>query len=228
MKPYNLLTTLTISVILWIFIIFTVLPILILFLIWKLSVITVAKLFFSNIHPTDINDTYFTVDDAEHLTNVNVAQIWKINGLIDVNQFRKHFAQCFLADEDSRKRYRNFYCYLVRFGGYVFKKSVDKLDLEKHITAKVLEPGVDINAFIAKWFLEEKFNEKSPLWEIIIHNLPLTCNTEEHETIFLFKCHHCLCDGYSFIHIVDKLTGNSSPYLVKEECDSFYQKVSLN
>jgi hypothetical protein len=204
-----------------------VVPILALLFVWKLSIILVAKLFYTDLYATDVNDTYFTVDDAKHIPIVNAAQIWKIKGLVNIHEFRRHFAKCFLSDEECRKRYRNFYCYLVRFGGYIFKKRVEELDLEKQITERVLEPGRDLNDFIAKWFLEQKFQDKSPLWEIMLLNLPLTCNTEEHETILLFKNHHCLADGYSFIHIVDKLTGNASPYFVKDEDDTLFQKVSF-
>lgn len=39
--------------------------------------------------------------------------------------------------------------------------------------------------------------------------------------------HHGLIDGYGFIHIIDKLTGNTSPYLVHPERESLFQNLNL-
>lgn len=183
-----------INLILWILLIIFILPVLFLLFVWKWTVVLVAKLFHSNLHSTDPNDTYFAIDDASAngIPIVNAAQIWKIKGKVCIHEFRKHFHACFLSDDTSRTKYLNFYCYLEKFGGYVFKKSVDEIDLEKQILERRLPPGTNLEAWITKWFVEEKFMENSPLWQIVLLQIPFTCNTEECETVLLLKNHHCL------------------------------------
>ncbi len=167
-------------------------PILGILFLWKWTVVLIAKIFYKNLHATQPNDTYFSIDDAQAMPIVNACQIWRIKGRICINEFRKHFYSCFLSDKESRARYLNLYCYLVKFGGYVFKKSVQEIDLEQQILERYLEPGESLEGWITKWFVEEKFRPNVPLWEIVILHLPFTCITEEYETVFLYKNHHNL------------------------------------
>lgn len=146
-----------VNLVLWMLLIIFVFPVLAVFFIWKWTVILVAKLFYNDLHCTEPNDTYFAIDDSQGIPIVNAAQIWRINGKVQINEFRKHFYKCFLSDDESRRRYRNFYCYLVKFGGYVFKKSVQEIDLEKHILERRLEPGIELESWITKWFVEDPF-----------------------------------------------------------------------
>jgi hypothetical protein len=45
------------------------------------------------------------------------------------------------------------------------------------------------------------------------------------KTFMVFKLG--LGDGHTFVHMVEKLTGIKSPYLVKDKHFSFYDKVSM-
>lgn len=255
------------SLILWILIIFLLLPIVFILYIYKSCLIIVARKVDKHLHPTQPNDTYFAMGDTSQVPIVNVAQIWRVDGYLDVNEFRANFRSLFLSCSESKTNYLNLYCYLQQFGGYVFKKSVDQIDIEKHIVVRDLFQEVgskpkaaQLEQFIVKWMLKEKFAEGRPLWEIVLLHLPnyedneqiyfdylnnairndgssgAKINNNEQtersnfkhqklETIVLLKTHHCLMDGYGFIHIVDKLTGNTAPYLVLKEDETWLQKV---
>jgi len=209
--------------------------------------------------------------DTKQVPIVNVAQIWKVDGILDIDEFRTLFQRLFITCPESRSNYLNLYCYLKRFGGYVFKKSVDHLEIDKHIVVRDLTSSGEstLEGFIVKWMVREKYVEERPLWEIALVYLPVlddddegkdgekkemdNCvkneddddnlgtiiskinnnakksnskiNSNKFETVVLLKMHHCLTDGYGFIHIVDKLTGNEAPYLVEEEEENLFQKV---
>lgn len=237
-----------ISVILWILIGLFIVPLIFLLFLYKSFVIFLAGRVDKHLHPTHPNDTYFAVGDTTQVPIVNVAQIWRLEGYLPLEEFKSLFQSLFLSCPESRKNYLNLYCYLVRFGGYIFKKSVAHLDIDKHVGIRELGAGDNLEQFIVKWMVEEKFGRGKPLWEIVLIYLPvepevslekqndndklINNNGEEakkekgFETVVLFKLHHCLTDGYGFIHMVDKLTGNEAPYLVQEEEESVFQKVT--
>jgi len=213
---------------LWILILLTLGPPLLVLYVWRKIVNLCADYVKNDFHPAVPNDTYFAIDTCENLPTVNAVQIWKIKGHVDVHVLRKHFASCFFGSDEARKRYMNLYCYLVKFGGYVFKKSIDPtaLNIKSHIYEHHLNGQDSIESFVANWMFKKKFRPKTPLWELVLVQLSFDkSKLEEYETLLLFKIHHCLADGYSFVHIVDTLTGNSSPYMVKEYEEDFLSKV---
>lgn len=281
MIKVHIIVDFVISLILWILISVLIVPLVFLLFLYKTCVVFVARRVDKHLHPTQPNDTYFSMGDTKQVPIVNVAQIWRVDGILDIDEFRTLFQQLFITCPESRSNYLNLYCYLKRFGGYVFKKSVDHLEIDKHIVVRDLASSGEstLEGFIVKWMVREKYVEERPLWEIALVYLPVLddddeeddddgdgkdegkkkidnyekneddddnlgtiiskinnnekgkknnskINSNKFETVVLLKMHHCLTDGYGFIHIVDKLTGNEAPYLVEEEEESLFQKVN--
>lgn len=69
-------------------------------------------------------------------------------------------------------------------------------------------------------FLLTGYKKEKPCWEIILINSPV-------RQFLAFKIHHAQADGYSVLHILDRLTANSSPYLVKDFRESPLQRLKL-
>ncbi|CAL8101254.1 unnamed protein product [Orchesella dallaii] len=229
MKLYNIFDF-VISLILWILIVVILVPIVLLLFLWKRCVIFIAHRVDKNLHATQPNDTYFSVGDTNKVPIVNVAQIWRVEGMLDIHEFRAHFRSLFFSCPESRKNYLNLYCYLKHFGGYVFKRSVDQVNVEEHVVMRQLPEDETLQSFIVKWMLRERFEDGKPLWQVVLLHLPSSePNSEINvETVVLLKMHHCMTDGYGFIHIVDKLTGNTSPYLVTHEKETLFQMVKAS
>ncbi|CAL8143426.1 unnamed protein product [Orchesella dallaii] len=88
------------------------------------------------------------------------------------------------------------------------------MDITEHVVERRMEEGEIWEEFLVKWMLE-KWKDLKPCWEMVL--IPLASNGEERERTGIgFKIHHAFADGYSLLHILDKLTGCQSPYLVKD------------
>ena len=122
------------------------------------------------------------------------------------------FSNSFLKEDlNGNKEYPNFFTYLVRFGGYTFKKPVPFLEIHHHIYERELGKSESLEDFTSKW-LGKGFQEKSPMWEIAL----ITNTGTVDENVILFKVNHSCGDGYNLIHILDTLADNNCQYLVKE------------
>ncbi|CAL8143427.1 unnamed protein product [Orchesella dallaii] len=165
------------------------------------------------LYSLDPVDCMFAPDSSSKRPLANFGFFMIIEGKIGVEELRSHFQTCFL-NENEDNRYEKLYSHLERFGGYIFRATAPTLDINEHVVERRMEEGEIWEEFLVKWMLE-KWKQLKPCWEIIV--VPLKRNgMENEETIVAFKIHHGLADGYSLIHILDKLTGCQSPYLVKD------------
>jgi hypothetical protein len=154
-------------------------------------------------------------------------QVWEIHGKLSVSRFRAHFEQVFLSSDELRAKYMNLYCGLEVWMGYGFKKPVKNIMLEKRIREmKLSEEELEndfrgLDSFIAFWLKAVDF-EDVPHWDITL--LHIYKNNGGIQTILLFRIDHALCDGYTFVHLIEKLSGIKSPYVVKDELDICWAK----
>lgn len=148
----------------------------------------------------------------------NIGFCLKVRGNIDANEFRNHFSNTFNLDSDNDP-YDKFFSYFVVRGGYVFRAiSRGSLDLSQTISDTQLEENESLENFLARWMIIGH-PEKRSRWQVAIIPLP------ENTTAVAFKMDHNLIDVYSFVHILDKLTGSKAPYLVKDFRENFWGKL---
>jgi len=80
--------------------------------------------------------------------------------------------------------------------------------------------SINVDSFIGKWMATCTYRKNKPQWEILLIHM------DDGTTTVCFKIDHGLCDGYSFVHLVDKLSGSKSPYLFPSGVPlSFKKKV---
>lgn len=166
-----------------------------------------AGRFYSDLTPCSPNDTLLVYDTPDKQSILTGGFILKIKGHIDTDKLTTLFEALFLMQQNDN--YQNLYCDLVKFCGYLFKrKIVAKVKLENHFQLKQLNPGDNFKEVMASWF-QEKFQKGLPLWQILVLNA--SSGSDNDYSYFAFKAHHALMDGYSFVHLLDKLTGVTSP-----------------
>ncbi|XP_035711263.1 uncharacterized protein LOC110854514 isoform X2 [Folsomia candida] len=171
-------------------------------ILWLLHDIS-AKLFRPDLIPLRVQDGNVTSAPSEDHVLMNCCQVWRLRGHLSLKKFREHFHTCFLNDEEtSREKYANFWCRFVRWGLYCYK----------------LDSEAVVERFIGTWMSKSTYRS-GPLWEILIAHRP-------DETILLFKIDHGLCDGYTFIHLVEKLSGVAQPYLVSDKMTPFLTRLN--
>jgi len=194
----------------------------------KLSINYIAVKLHPEFIPLTPNDV-LVVREAPDIQKITTGGIiLRIQGQIDFTKFQGLFQELFLTSENY-ERYKNLYCDLVKFCGYLFKRVVvssngnnnvpssrnNKMDFTQHFVHKDLSQEIGgYKEVMGNWFQAE-FKEGYPLWQIL-----LLKDEENHQTFVGIKAHHVLMDGYSFVHMLDKLTGNASPCLVKDDEES--------
>jgi hypothetical protein len=158
----------------------------------------------------------------------NYTQIWKLKGKLEIHKFREHFHYVFLSSSELREKYIGIStAYYVQWGMYCFKKAAVEIDLEDKIKGCELIVGVwELEEFVENFADSNDYGEK-PNWEILLIHLKNYEDDPSPKTVIVFKLDHGLGDGYTFVHMVEKLTGIKSPYLVKDKHFSFHDKVSM-
>lgn len=196
------------------------------FFIWKILVIVVAKCLKRNLVILKPLDTVNAPGRGDVQSVVNFGLVCRIDGEISLIDFQKKFSQKFLTHEteNSHKhkfQYERLHYALVTFLGFAFFQRIDQININELIYVRNIneQRGQVLEELISDWILE-KYKENSPCWEIII--IPMK-NTNQ--TAIAIKLHHTLADGYSLVYILDKLTENTSPYLVKGDNDGWGQRV---
>lgn len=185
-----------------------------------------ARIFRPDLIPSSgFEDALFGIQPLVKHSNMNTTQIWRMRGKLNINLVRAHFETLFLSTPELRRKYRNLYCHMVRWGLYIFKKAVpeNELDLKSLIAeynGPQLEDDLELEAFIGKWLDTNYRKENEPTWQILVIYLP-----KVNESIFLYKTDHGVNDGYTFVHFVQKFSGIEAPYLVKDDDISFTRKV---
>ncbi len=97
---------------------------------------------------------------------------------------------------------------------------VDTLDVNSYVhDVEVEVADENLDQFISKWF-GSPYAENSAPWEVILIRTP-----PKDETVVVYRVSHSLSDGYNMINLLDVLTGNKAPYLVKDFDDSWLDKV---
>jgi len=209
-------------------------PFFLLLLVFRLAVTFLAKLVRPDLIPIyTVTDHLLSVAPSNSHQNMNFSSTWLLKEKLDAMAFRNHFENAFLSTQELKERYINLYCYFVQWCFYIWKKSVAEINLEDRIKEISLSVNSlsDIEEFVGEYTDYHDYGE-NPNWEIlVINNTELKINNTTDEnyspgSILVMKFHHGLCDGYSMIHIIDKLCGTKSPYIVKESTTSFSDKVS--
>lgn len=205
-----------------------VFPISLLCGIWKLCVVLAAKCFQPQLIPISFNDAFFATHACEEQPLMSVGVTFRLQGRVETESLMNRFKECFLTEENS-ERYRNLYCYFQLYGGFVFKKRVEKLVLENHFFEKTLPRGMEPEDYLGSWIVTDTYRhkpERQPCWQVVI--LRRGQEHDHEETIMSIKMHHGMMDGYSLVHMVDKLTGSKSPYIVKPKTESILTKVRIS
>jgi hypothetical protein len=222
---------LILGIFIWIFILpflsLSVLP----FLVFRLFVHLLAKLFRPDLIPiSNLVENVVISGPSSSFHVRNISQIWELKENLDILKFRQHFHNVFLSSPALRKKYRNLYCYYVQWGAYCFKKAAEDIHLEERIQETKLTGGEkELEEFIAKFVDTNDYGEK-PNWEICLIHVQQTSKEDEgfcNKTVLIFKLDHGLGDGYTFAHLVERLSGINSPYVVKEKHWTFLERVSI-
>jgi len=211
-----------------------------LLLISKCIVIVVAAIFRKDLYSVSTGDSAFTIGCSWDKSKLSVGLLCHVQGHLKLEQVQSRFSRQLLepkalGDRDRPKYDKLFSC-LVTFCGYVFRKVIppDCINLKNLIFERKLKPGESLELLMENW-MEKNYVEFSPAWELMV--IPIYANnnaTDEsliegetvQETVIAFKIHHVFADGYSLLHMLDALTGNKSPYLVKESNESVWKSVS--
>ena len=145
----------------------------------------------------------------------NGGLIVRLNSSINYDQFVRHFYQQFLLNLDScdtispNNKYVNLHCDLVTFCGYLFKRIVSKhgtINVRDHFSYKHSLEGEDLNVYLATWF-QTPFEKNKPLWNGVIISVEASDKSNlENSTVVAFKASHALVDGYSLVHMLEKMT----------------------
>lgn len=222
-RSVQVLTSILINTFAWLLILVLYGPLLLILIGWRYFVIFLAR----RLRPDDLipcspNDTLLVQDTPDKQPILTGGFVLKVKGRIDPGKLSTLFEELFLNQDYYLENYQNLYCDLTKFCGYLFKrKIVSKVKLvENHLQIRELKENEDFNQVVASWF-QQKFQKGLPLWQMLILN-PGQADTgvgndkEKDDSYssysyFAFKAHHVLMDGYSFVHVLDKLTGVTSP-----------------
>jgi hypothetical protein len=101
--------------------------------------------------------------------------------------------------------------------------------LEERIKeCKLIGGERELEELVGRFKDTNDYGEK-PNWEILLIHVQQQSNREDtlDKTVMVFKLDHGLGDGYTHCHLIERLTGIKSPYLVKEKHWSFLEKVSI-
>lgn len=168
------------------------------------------------------------ITHGEQLYTCPEGKIWalltggfRLDSKINLIKFRELFKEKFLTNQ----RDSIFYKTVLQFWGYGYTRPVSKIDLNLHIREVRSVQGEGFNATLNRlWNDMTSMQENwatSPPWEILV------CNDIQGVpgSMIVIKIHHALADGYSMVSIIDQLTGNRSPYIVKPWVLSPWRKV---
>jgi hypothetical protein len=195
-------------------------------LIYRLWVRALARLLHPDLIPISTNDQFmawdlFTSRKETKPLVYSVGCSVRIQGRISLEGLKEKLSAKILnsLNENGEKSYPELFEHCVLFGGYTFRKPVEKMNIDSHVKeVRFQEKG--LNEFRTEWIGRDYAEGTSP-WEAII--IPLL---DDSETILLFKIHHALADAYSLLHIFNKLMDNQVPPTPREPEDTFWQKVS--
>lgn len=169
--------------------------------------------------PLSALDTIFAVGPTWLKSVINVGLVLQLEGTLEVEALRKRFHECFLSEEHG-ERYDKLWSWIEMRGGYAFRAvSRKSLILEEQITERDLG-NESLEGFLRKWIVE-KYKEKKPCWEMVL------LKSSKKTMCVVLKIHHSICDGYTLLHILDKLTGVNSPYLVKPFKETCLKEAKL-
>lgn len=130
---------------------------------------------------------------------------------------------------------------IITFFGHFFTKKVETINLNRHIRTIKRGNNISDNELLTMVGNDNSLFEGGglPPWELLVvddnceNNFDKNGENSEKSgngTFVILKVHHAIMDGYSILHLVDKLTDNKSPYLVdKFEWDiSFFRMVRIS
>lgn len=219
-----------VGILLWIPLGHILVPLLLTFYLASRIVHLLAKLFHPELVPITKSDAFTAfAPSCTPYSYMYTCQIWRVKGLLDATALRNHFQLCFLSTEQDRLKYFNLYCHFVQYLGYTFKKKVREIDLEWHIHEHRLEQGDSLDGFIGKWMVSHDTlpgslsgDMERPTWMI-----KLIPNEITKETTVLWKLHHGICDGYTILHLVGKLSGQAAPYMYKDPVPPLLKRIKV-
>jgi hypothetical protein len=205
-------------------------------------VILLAAIFRRDLYSVSTGDSAFTIGCSWDKSKLSVGLLCHVQGHVKLEQVQSRFSSCLLEPKvvGDKPKYDKLHSCLVTFCGYVFRKVLppDSIDLNSLIFERKLEPGETLESLMESW-MEKSYAKFSPAWELMV--IPVTASNNNglfsatndaqvqddliQETVIAFKIHHVFADGYSLLHMLDILTGNRSPYLVKEANESFWKMV---
>jgi hypothetical protein len=195
----------------------------IILLIYKVKLILFAKCFRRDLKVFSGLDIMQCPGPSETHSVVNFGFVCKVDSdKINLEDLRDLFIRKFLGPERRGvPGYENLLYSVIIFGGYPFGKRATKIDIQELIHEGDLKQGEFLEDLLSTWILS-KYHKNSPSWEMLM--VPLKATSQ---TAIAFKIHHAFADGYSLLHIFDRLTDNTSPYLVKDFNDTLVQKVEI-
>lgn len=218
------------GLILWIIFSILIIPITLFGSVSRLIVVITAKYYQPNLIPISYKDAFFAaLYSCDKQALMSVGTSLRVKGRVETEALINRFKECFLGP-DSQEKYGNLQCYFQIYMGYVFKRRVEQLVLKNHFLDHTLPNGMEPDDYLSKWLAENTYQsnpEGQPCWQVLILRRHPEENGGEEETIVSVKMHHGMIDGYSIVHMIDKLTGSKSPYIAtKPKNESLFTKVS--
>lgn len=168
-------------------------------------------------------DSIFAIDQFETKPYAGNGTVIILDGHIGIDTIRHAFMQNILSVRkvSGELQFGKLFQVPVNFCGYYFWSNLISVDLEKHISIHHTFCTDDHEAEL-QTVLGELMTRPFPgaLWEVLSLE-----KYNRNQSVIVFRLHHVLGDGYTFNHLVDRLIGKKSEYIVREYQRSWMDMV---
>jgi len=209
---------------------FCILPAIVMFFvplrIYKSLVVLYARLFRRDLRGLLTGyDSIFAIDHFYTKPYAGNGTVILLDGNVTLESIKVCFRNNILSvrDKNGRFQFNKLFQVPKQFLGYFFWVAVpEKLDLDRYIR-RVHTFSSGNHEQELHGIMGEMMTSPFPgaLWEILVLE-----KYNKTQTVVVFRLHHVLGDGYTFNHLIDRLIGKESEYIVRKNSRSWMDKVS--
>jgi len=170
-------------------------------------------------------DSIFAIDKFHTKPYAGNGTVLILDGHVRIDTIRDCFIENILRVRKSNGdlQFGKMFQVPVNFGGYFFWSNLESIDVAEQIRVHHSfvsdDHEAELHAVLGK-MMTQPF--PGALWEVLSFE-----KYNGNQTVIVFRLHHVLGDGYTFNHLVDRLIGKKSEYLVREQKRSWMNTVSL-
>ncbi|GAB6021219.1 hypothetical protein CHUAL_003836 [Chamberlinius hualienensis] len=175
------------------------------FLFWLWSKF-VSHFLVINCSKLDGDDVMAGLNNCQHSTIMNVIVI--LEGKFTVEKMQQLFISRIIKakDENNEPLLPKFTQYMVQHYDYWFWKPKTNFEINENIFQKEpIQSEKDLKKVVNE-IINQAIPFSKPLWEIAV--MPYLIPGSEPRTVCLFRIHHAICDGVTFLRIIMLLAEN--------------------